>query len=150
MKLERCCSGPGAWPRSSRQTCRTSPRGLFLSLFKAFSLLFSKLGRIKVFSQNVVDCNYDRLSLLDVRDCSASSQADKEVILQKILDVEAFNLRLQHLVFSSQGLFSQWVDGKERSRQVGRIWRRSSCQSQAWDEKERLRPEMSLKGFQRL
>ena len=43
------------------------------------------------------------------------------MILQKILDVDAFNLRLQHLVFSSQGLFSKWVDGKERSRQVGRI-----------------------------
>jgi hypothetical protein len=31
----------------------------------------------------------------------------------------------------SQGLFSHWVDGKERSRQVGRIWRRSSCSSRA-------------------
>lgn len=31
----------------------------------------------------------------------------------------------------SQGLFSHWVDGKERSRQVGRIWRRSTCSSRA-------------------
>ena len=31
-------------------------------------------AKIKVFSQNAVDCNYDRLSLLDVQQCSASSQ----------------------------------------------------------------------------
>eukprot|EP00438_Fugacium_kawagutii_P024763 Skav204256 [mRNA] locus=scaffold912:142967:146616:- [translate_table: standard] len=34
----------------------------------------------------------------------------------------------------SQGLFSQWVDGKERSRQVGRIWRRSSCSSRVFED----------------
>lgn len=91
-------------------------------------------ARIKVYSQNAVDCNYDRLSLLDVRDCSASSQEDKDVILRKIVDVDAFNLKLQQLVFSSQGLFSHWVDGKERSRQVGRIWRRSSCSSRVFED----------------
>eukprot|EP00434_Breviolum_minutum_P006897 symbB.v1.2.006086.t1/scaffold350.1/size222032/4 len=98
-------------------------------------------ARIKVFSQNAVDCNYDRLSLLDVRDCSASSLDDKEVILKKIVDVDAFNLKLQQLVFSSQGLFSHWVDGKERSRQVGRIWRRSSCSSRVFRSSDSLGSE---------
>ena len=93
-------------------------------------------ARIKVYSQNTVDVHYDRLSLLDVRDCSASSQDDKDVILQKIVDVDAFNLKLQHLIFSSQGIFSQWVDGKERSRQVGRIWRRSTCSSRVFKEED--------------
>mmetsp|Transcript_11186 Transcript_11186/g.25775 ORF Transcript_11186/g.25775 Transcript_11186/m.25775 type:complete len:172 (+) Transcript_11186:162-677(+) len=83
-------------------------------------------ARIKVFSQHAVDLNYDKLSLLDVRDCSASSGPDKEMILSKIVDIDAFNLRLQQLVFSTEGLFSEWVDGKERSRQVGRILRRST------------------------
>ncbi|CAK9038873.1 Centrosomal protein of 76 kDa, partial [Durusdinium trenchii] len=86
-------------------------------------------AKIKVYSQNAVDCNYDRLSLLDVRQCSASSQEDKDFILQKIGNIQAFNLKLQQLVFSSEGLFSDWVDGKERSRLVGRIWRRSACHS---------------------
>ena len=84
-------------------------------------------ARIQVHSQNAVDCNYDHLAHLDVRNCSATSQADKDLILRKIYDIDAFNLKLQQLVFSSEGLFSGWVDGRERSRQVGRIWRRSLC-----------------------
>ena len=48
-------------------------------------------ARIKVPSQQAVDVNYDRLALLDVRDCSASSQSDKDMILSKISDVDAFN-----------------------------------------------------------
>ena len=35
-----------------------------------------------------MDCNYDRLSVLDVQQCSASSQDDKEFILGKIVDIE--------------------------------------------------------------
>ncbi|CAE7442973.1 BPM2, partial [Symbiodinium necroappetens] len=84
-------------------------------------------SRIEVPSQEAVDRNYDRLALLDVRDCSASSPRDKAMILSKIADVAAFNERLLDLVFSSEtGLFSKWVDGQERSRQVGRILRRCS------------------------
>ena len=86
-------------------------------------------ARIKVLSPDAVDCNYDHLAHLDVRNCEATSQADKELILQKIYDIDAFNLKLQQLVFSSDGLFSGWVDGRERSRQVGRIWRRSLCRT---------------------
>jgi len=80
--------------------------------------------RVNVFSENAVDVNYDKLALLDVRQCEATSEADKKFILTKIAKPEAFNLKLQHMVFSSQGIFSKWVDGKERSRQVGRIWQR--------------------------
>ena len=81
--------------------------------------------RIQVRSQAVVDQNYDRLSLLDVRQCTSSSQADKEMIMAKISDVDVFNEKIQEIVFSDEmGLFAQWVDGNERSRQVGRIVRR--------------------------
>ena len=71
--------------------------------------------KIKVFSENAVHCNYDLLSVLDVRDCSASSETDKDFILQKIGDVEAFNLKLQQLVFSAEGYWdtgsgSGWFD----------------------------------------
>ncbi|CAE7449471.1 ANK1 [Symbiodinium microadriaticum] len=81
-------------------------------------------SRIQVSSQDAVDLNYDKLSLLDVRQCTASSQADKEMIMAKISDVEAFNLKIQELVFSEEmGLFAQWVGGNERSRHAGRIVR---------------------------
>ena len=51
-------------------------------------------SRIEVPSQEAVDRNYDRLALLDVRECSASSPRDKDMILSKIADVPAFNERL--------------------------------------------------------
>ena len=58
-------------------------------------------ARIQVSSQQAVDLNYDKLALLDVRDCSASSQPDKDMILKKISDVDAFNL--SHLVRKTAG-----------------------------------------------
>eukprot|EP00439_Symbiodinium_sp_Y106_P030125 s3293_g3.t1 len=93
-------------------------------------------SRIQVSSQDVVDRNYDRLSLLDVRQCTASSQADKEMIMAKIANVEVFNLKIQQLVFSEElGLFVQWVDGNERSRQVGRIVRRCAMSAESTADK---------------
>ena len=50
-------------------------------------------ARISVFSRDVVDENYERLSLLDVRDCEASVQSDKDMIISKIADIDVFNLR---------------------------------------------------------
>eukprot|EP00913_Durusdinium_trenchii_P007212 g6781.t1 len=38
------------------------------------------------------------------------------IMVWKISDVDAFNLKLQQLVFGAEGLFSSWVDGRERSR----------------------------------
>ena len=93
-------------------------------------------SRIQVLSQDAVDQNYDKLSLLDVRHCTASSQADKEMIMAKISDVEVFNWKIQQLVFSEEmGLFSQWVDGNERSRQVGRIVRRCVNRAESTQDK---------------
>ena len=62
-------------------------------IFEASALQMQ--ATIQVSSQEAVDLNYDRLTLLDVRHCSASSEADKDMILSKIADVEAFNLHLQ-------------------------------------------------------
>ena len=87
-------------------------------------------ARIQVSSQETVDLNYDRLTLLDVRMCSASSQPDKDMIISKIADLDAFNWKIQELVFSADsGFFAEWVDGNERSRQVGRILRRCAMRS---------------------
>ena len=100
-------------------------------------------SRIQVSSQDAVDLNYDKLSLLDVRQCTASSQADKEMIMAKISDVEAFNLKIQELVFSEEmGLFAQWVGGNERSRHAGRIVRRCTIQAQSTDN----RPDSTPRG----
>eukprot|EP00439_Symbiodinium_sp_Y106_P077263 s209_g16.t1 len=93
-------------------------------------------SRIQVSSQDAVDQNYDRLSLLDVRQCAASSQADKQMIMAKISNVEVFNRKIQQLVFSEEmGLFSQRVDGNERSRQVERIVRHCSMRAEVTKDK---------------
>ena len=98
-------------------------------------------SRIQVSSQDAVDRNYDRLSLLDVRQCTASSEADKEMIMAKISDVEVFNWKIQQLVFSEEmGLFAKWVGGNERSRQVGRIVRRCGIRAESTGNRPLTRP----------
>ncbi|CAE7904858.1 unnamed protein product [Symbiodinium microadriaticum] len=93
-------------------------------------------SRIQVSSQDAVDQNYDRLSLLDVRQCTASSQADKDMIMAKIADVEVFNWRIQQLIFAEEmGLFVRWVEGNERSRQVGRIIKRCEARAPGTEDK---------------
>lgn len=103
--------------------------------------------RVAIFSETSVDVNYDTLSLLDVRNCKAALETDRQYILSKIADPRAFNLKLQHMIFSSQGIFSKWVDGKERSRQVGRIWRR--CASVVCDH-EAIRPGLVHPQFRKM
>ena len=97
-------------------------------------------SRIQVSSQDAVDQNYDRLSLLDVRQCTASSQADKDMIMAKIADVEVFNWRIQQLIFAEEmGLFVRWVEGNERSRQVGRIIKRCEARAPGTEDKPAYR-----------
>merc|ERR1712203_814425 len=85
-----------------------------------------------LYSQGVLDEHYDTLSMLDVRDAEATRASDKEMILSKVMDIDLFNKRLQNLIFGTQGLFSQWVDGEERSGQIGRIVMRAS--SSKWQK----------------
>ena len=81
-------------------------------------------SRIEVPSQEAVDRNYDRLALLDVRDCSASSPRDKAMILSKIADVAAFNERYldfpQALCLALLLLLLRW-EGKLGGTQPQRI-----------------------------
>jgi len=86
-------------------------------------------GKVKLPSSSILDVHYDTLSMLDVRDCQASRLSDKEMILARIEDYTAFNLSLQGLIFGSAGLFSKWVDGQERARQINRIAARARFRS---------------------
>ncbi|CAK9057763.1 unnamed protein product [Durusdinium trenchii] len=84
--------------------------------------------RVNVFSRNSVDLHYDNLAVLDVTKCDATSEEDKQFILSKVSGrEEAFNLKLQDLIFGCQGLFNPWIDVKERTRRVGLIWRRCAA-----------------------
>ncbi|CAK9006965.1 unnamed protein product [Durusdinium trenchii] len=74
--------------------------------------------RIKVHSENALDHNYYSLACIDVRDCQASRQEDRDMILSHISDVEAFNLQLQLAIFGTEGLLSDWVDGPSRTALV--------------------------------
>jgi len=76
---------------------------------------------IKIHSEETLDRNYDRLSMLDVTNCRATIQADKDLILSKIPDLDAFNNRLQWLVFGTEGIFQKWSDAQARAETAGRI-----------------------------
>eukprot|EP00913_Durusdinium_trenchii_P006764 g6358.t1 len=84
--------------------------------------------RATVYSQNSVFLNYDSLAVLDVRECCATLEKDREFILSKIEGQEAeFNMKLQNFIFGSKGLFRTWVDSRERGRRVAFIWRKAAA-----------------------
>jgi len=88
--------------------------------------------RIMLHSHEMLDLHYHRLAFVDVADCRAAREEDKEMILSRIQDRDAFNKRLQWAIFGTEGLFSNWLDGRERAAVIGRIVARaqvslSSC-----------------------
>lgn len=76
---------------------------------------------IKVFSGQMLDKHYDKLSCLQVQDCEATRKEDKEYILSKIVDKDAFNEHLQLMIFGSDGLFSTYMDAREAMASAGRV-----------------------------
>lgn len=62
---------------------------------------------MKIHSASSRDVCLDRLVQLDVRSAEASFPADKELVLNKIHDVEDFNTRLQDLMLHRMESFLQ-------------------------------------------
>jgi len=66
--------------------------------------------RLLIFDSESVKVNRSSLSSLDVSECEASRPEDKELILSKIMDVQAFNLHLRNLLSEGESsLFGQWA-----------------------------------------
>ncbi|CAE7032507.1 Gstt1 [Symbiodinium natans] len=82
--------------------------------------------RILLHSQETLDCNYQRLSSIDVRHCQATRPEDKAMILSNIEDFDQFNAALQFAIFGTEGLLSKFTDGLGVAQQVGRIVHRVS------------------------
>lgn len=80
---------------------------------------------IQIHSAASVDRHYDCLATLDVRDCKASREEDKELILRKISDVDLFNSKLQSLILGEDGLFKDCVDAVQRSRIAAKLLQRA-------------------------
>ena len=80
---------------------------------------------IMVHSQATVDSSYRLLSSIDVQACEASRPEDKALILNKIEDVDHFNLALQFAIFGTEGLLGKFVDGLDAAQRVGRIVHRA-------------------------
>lgn len=76
------------------------------------------------------DRNYDRLTNLRVQDCVASRPQDKEAILAKVHDLEAFNHNMEQMIFGTGGLLHKWKDSQTRLSVAGRLARQSVRQSQ--------------------
>jgi len=80
--------------------------------------------RVVLHSESVFEEHFEELSMLDVRLCSATQPEDKDFVLRKHPDLDAFNARLQWLLFSAGGMFGEWVDARAQCAIVGRIARR--------------------------
>merc|ERR1712039_277760 len=76
---------------------------------------------VKIHSHNSLDRHNVQLATIDVQNCQASRPEDKAMILANIADIGSFNMRLQWLIHGTEGLFSTWMDGRDRAKAVGRI-----------------------------
>jgi len=85
---------------------------------------------VKVPSFKTVDKHYELLTTIAVENCQASRQEDKSAILASISDVDAFNKRLQWLIYGTESLFRTWMDGRDRANAVGRIAARALMRAQ--------------------
>jgi len=80
---------------------------------------------VKIHSESSLDSYYNDLLLLDVRESRASRIEDKDSILSKIGDIEAFNARVQWLIFGAEGLFKGWVDNRDGAASIGKLAQRA-------------------------
>jgi len=74
-----------------------------------------------LYNAQAIDGHYQMLKRLDVNNCEASRPEDKVAILQRIDDVDAFNERLQLLIFGAGGLLGKWMDAERKLQTVGRV-----------------------------
>merc|ERR1711871_1439801 len=64
---------------------------------------------LKCFDEESLEAQSAELEKLDVRHCEASREQDKDAILSKIDDIDAFNAELAGLLFDGDnGLLSAW------------------------------------------
>merc|ERR1712187_29219 len=75
---------------------------------------------VKIHSYDTFDQYFHLLAAIDVQSCEASRQEDKATILANIVDIGAFNERLQWLIYGTESLFRTWMDGRCRAKAVGR------------------------------
>jgi hypothetical protein len=81
---------------------------------------------VKIPSEDSLVKYSDDLLELDVRASKAARPEDKQEILARIKNVDTFNEHLQWLIFGSEGLFKDMVDGVLQWRSVGKIALRSA------------------------
>ena len=80
-------------------------------------------------SDELVAANYMRLTELDVEDCEATREEDREAILKQISNVAAFNTFVQHLLFGDHGVFGRWMSSADALLEICRIARRAGVGS---------------------
>jgi len=82
--------------------------------------------RILIHSEETLDCNYQRLTCIDVRQCQATRPEDKEMILSNIRDFDEFNAALHSAIYGSEGMMTKFADGLSVARRVGHMVRLAS------------------------
>jgi len=71
-----------------------------------------------------IDAEYRKLKRLDIRECEATRQEDKDEILASIPDIDVFNESLQELVMGDCGLLSKFTVREAKLRNAAKFMRR--------------------------
>lgn len=80
--------------------------------------------RMRLLSERSLRQHQHELEDLRVEDMRASNPADKQMILGKISDLEAFNQEIQDMIFDEDGLLQAWRDGFDMIAFLGEVARR--------------------------
>jgi len=82
-------------------------------------------------SENTLKRSVTWLRDLKVENMEASNPADKQMILNRIGDKDAFNTRVQSLIFSEGGLLDTWRGGWDFAGALGILAQRGSKRTAA-------------------
>merc|ERR1712232_13504 len=76
---------------------------------------------VKIHSHRALANTFYAVEQIDVQGCECFREEDKANILDSVTNIDAFNARLQWLIFGTEGLISKWMDGMDRASVVGRV-----------------------------
>jgi len=83
---------------------------------------------VLIYDEECIEAEYHKLKRLDIRECEATRQEDKDEILARIPDIDVFCESLQELIMGDGGLLSKFTDREAKMRNVARFVRRTATQ----------------------
>merc|ERR1719230_1981733 len=76
---------------------------------------------VLIYDEDCIEAEYHKLKRLDIRECEATRQEDKDDILANIPDADVFSESLQELIMGDGGLLSNFSDREAKLRNAARL-----------------------------